>query len=223
MKTSNRYDCFTVYGLTVHLWARTVSWVRWGGAETWKACKGAVLPWERAMWRIGSVEWVPSYDSSPLLAILPLWLWAEGGSRTWRVGRGWLPRWKEDQEHPSKPTFLREHGTHFPILPDAENQRGVCEMPRFYAITSWLSSFGMELSSLFICLSLDLFCINLIWDFCFVLAMPNSLQDLSSPTRDWTWALAVKTLSPNHGAAREFPYIDLILKWARWNYQEGFW
>ena len=98
------------------------------------------------------MEWVPGYANSPLLAILPLWLWAEGGSRTRRVGRGWLPTWKKDQEHPSKPTFLREHSAHFPILPDAENQTGACETPRFCAITSWLNGFGMELSSLFLCL-----------------------------------------------------------------------
>ena len=29
--------------------------------------------------------------------------------------------------------------------------------------------------------------------------------DLSSRTRDWTWATAVKALSPNHWTAREFP------------------
>ena len=30
------------------------------------------------------------------------------------------------------------------------------------------------------------------------------LQDLSSLTRNWTWAIAVKVLSPNHWTAREF-------------------
>ena len=38
-----------------------------------------------------------------------------------------------------------------------------------------------------------------------VLAAPHGLQDLSSPTRDWTQATAVETLSPNHWTARELP------------------
>ena len=37
------------------------------------------------------------------------------------------------------------------------------------------------------------------------MAMLCGLQDLSSLTRDWTWALAVKTISPNHWTTREFP------------------
>ena len=36
----------------------------------------------------------------------------------------------------------------------------------------------------------------------------NGLWDLSTLTRDWTWALAVKMLSPNHWTARKFP-----IKW----------
>ena len=36
------------------------------------------------------------------------------------------------------------------------------------------------------------------------LAAPRS-WDLSSQTRDWTWALAVKALSPNHWTARQVP------------------
>ena len=41
--------------------------------------------------------------------------------------------------------------------------------------------------------------------FCFVLAAPCSWRDLSSPTRDWTWATAVKAPSPNQWTTREFP------------------
>ena len=37
------------------------------------------------------------------------------------------------------------------------------------------------------------------------LAALNSLQDLGSPTRDWTWATAVKALRANQWPAREFP------------------
>ena len=37
------------------------------------------------------------------------------------------------------------------------------------------------------------------------LVLPYSLRYLSSPTRDWTWALAVKALSPSHRPARESP------------------
>ena len=34
---------------------------------------------------------------------------------------------------------------------------------------------------------------------------PCGLQDLSSPTRDWTCVPAVEALSPNHWTTREFP------------------
>ena len=40
---------------------------------------------------------------------------------------------------------------------------------------------------------------------CFILAVLCGLRDLSSSTRDWTWAPAVKAPSPNHWTAREFP------------------
>lgn len=141
MKTSNLQDCFTVYGLTVHLWTRTVSWVRWGVTETWKACKGAVLPWEGAMWRIvdrkcGMGTWLCQQPPVGYSATVAL---GRGRQQDMESGKGWLSRWKKDQEHPSKPTFLREHSAHFPILPDAENQRGA-QKPRFCTITSWLSS-----------------------------------------------------------------------------------
>ena len=39
----------------------------------------------------------------------------------------------------------------------------------------------------------------------FFLAALRGLRDLSSPTRDWTWAPAVKAPSPNHWTARDFP------------------
>ena len=45
--------------------------------------------------------------------------------------------------------------------------------------------------------------------FCF-LAMSLSLEDLSSPNRDWIWATRMKVSSPNHGTIMEFP-ISLIL------------
>ena len=40
----------------------------------------------------------------------------------------------------------------------------------------------------------------------FILVVPCSLRDLSSLTRDWTQAVAVKTLSPNHWTTRELPF-----------------
>ena len=46
----------------------------------------------------------------------------------------------------------------------------------------------------------------------FLLAMPCSLQDLSSPTRERTQATAVKAPSPNHWTAREFPDCFCSLK-----------
>ena len=41
--------------------------------------------------------------------------------------------------------------------------------------------------------------------FFFFFGMRCSLQDLSSPARDQTWALAVKVVSPNHWTTTEFP------------------
>ena len=40
----------------------------------------------------------------------------------------------------------------------------------------------------------------------FILVVPCSLRDLSSLTRDWTQAVAVKTLNPNHWTTRELPF-----------------
>ena len=34
---------------------------------------------------------------------------------------------------------------------------------------------------------------------------PSGMQDLSSPTRDWTWDAEVEVQSPNHWATREIP------------------
>ena len=47
--------------------------------------------------------------------------------------------------------------------------------------------------------------------FFFFGAVPRGFQDLSSPTRDRTWAPALKVWSPNHWTAREFPYNDNII------------
>ena len=47
--------------------------------------------------------------------------------------------------------------------------------------------------------------------FFFFLAALCSLRDLSSPTRDWTWALEVKAPIPNHWTLREFPVCILFL------------
>ena len=44
-----------------------------------------------------------------------------------------------------------------------------------------------------------------LFSFFFSLAMPHGLQDLSSPPGDQNQAPTVKTLSPNHWTAREFP------------------
>ena len=46
----------------------------------------------------------------------------------------------------------------------------------------------------------------LFWVIFFGGAVPCSLQDLSSLTRDWTQAWAVKALSPNHWSTREFSF-----------------
>ena len=47
------------------------------------------------------------------------------------------------------------------------------------------------------------------------MAAPRSLWDLSSSTRDQTWATAVKTPSPNHWTAREFRERFLKTEWGR--------
>lgn len=41
--------------------------------------------------------------------------------------------------------------------------------------------------------------------FLFFLAMLSGLRDLRSPTRNCTWATAVKAWKPNHQATREHP------------------
>ena len=43
------------------------------------------------------------------------------------------------------------------------------------------------------------------------MAAQSSLQDLSSPTRDQTRAMAGKAQSPNHWTAREFPSMSFNL------------
>ena len=45
------------------------------------------------------------------------------------------------------------------------------------------------------------------------LATPRSLWDLSSPTRDRTWALAAKAPSPDHWTAREFLNTRICVDW----------
>ena len=40
--------------------------------------------------------------------------------------------------------------------------------------------------------------------------MPRGLRDLSSPTRGWTQAMAVKAPSPNHWNAKGFPSLFLF-------------
>ena len=54
----------------------------------------------------------------------------------------------------------------------------------------------------FVCLFIYLF----IYLFICLVVSWHGLQDLSSPTSDWTQAPAVKAPSPNHWPAREFPY-----------------
>ena len=40
----------------------------------------------------------------------------------------------------------------------------------------------------------------------FFLTMPFSLWDLSSPSRDWTWVMAVKVLHLNHWTTSKLPF-----------------
>ena len=41
----------------------------------------------------------------------------------------------------------------------------------------------------------------------FIVAMPHHLQDLSSPTRDWTQAPAVNAQNPNRQAIKELYFV----------------
>ena len=43
----------------------------------------------------------------------------------------------------------------------------------------------------------------------FFLVATHGLQDLSSPTSDWTWATAVKELNPNRYSTRKLPNCTL--------------
>ena len=45
--------------------------------------------------------------------------------------------------------------------------------------------------------------------------MSHSLQDLSSPTRDWTLVMAVKAQSPNHWTTRKVPGMCFLLYFSR--------
>ena len=45
----------------------------------------------------------------------------------------------------------------------------------------------------------------------FFFAKPHSLQDLSSPKKDWTQFKAAKALSLNHWTARELPFLFWLL------------
>ena len=44
----------------------------------------------------------------------------------------------------------------------------------------------------------------------FILEAPRGLWDLSSATRDWTWATAVKAPNPNHWTTRELPDCEYV-------------
>ena len=43
----------------------------------------------------------------------------------------------------------------------------------------------------------------------YVLVATHGLQDLNSPTSDWTWATAVKELNPNRYSTRKLPNCSL--------------
>ena len=63
---------------------------------------------------------------------------------------------------------------------------------------------GFLLLYISLCIYPCFFCF-LFFVFCFF-AMPRSLQDLSSLTRDQIQAMAVKVQNPDHKATRELPY-----------------
>ena len=46
--------------------------------------------------------------------------------------------------------------------------------------------------------------------FFYLFFWPRSLWDLSSPTRDWTWAPTVKVQNPNHQATREPHFFHIL-------------
>ena len=52
--------------------------------------------------------------------------------------------------------------------------------------------------------------------FFWFLVVSHVSWDLSSPTRDWNWLLAVKAPSPNHWTSREFPKAQVLFHWKSW-------
>ena len=65
-------------------------------------------------------------------------------------------------------------------------------------VYTWYNTFSLNLFlGLHNMSSINSYLSNVRFFVCFV-AMPHGLWDLSSPTRNWTWAMAVKTQNPNH-------------------------
>ena len=54
----------------------------------------------------------------------------------------------------------------------------------------------------------------------FFSSKPLDLQDLSTPTRDWTWVLARKVQSPNHWTTKRIPTSPYFRyrHWNRWKW-----
>ena len=68
------------------------------------------------------------------------------------------------------------------------------------------------LKEIMYCSTVNLYVLFVCFCFLLFLATWHGLWDLSSLTRDWTWATAVKAPSPNHWTARELPQLYVNYK-----------
>ena len=74
-------------------------------------------------------------------------------------------------------------------------------------VYTWYNTFILNLFlGLHYMSSINSYLSNVRFFVCFV-AMPHGLWDLSSLSRNWTWAMAVKTQNPNHWSTRQLPNV----------------
>ena len=93
-----------------------------------------------------------------------------------------------------------------------------CSFDFHFPYDKWCwASFHVPVDHLYIScggISIQILCPLFLKNYFFFFAMLRGLWDLSLPTRDWTWATAVKALSPNHLTPREFTKIVISLRYS---------
>lgn len=119
------FHCIWVH----YLWPRHCPKISRGAGDAWKAGTGTISPWAKGKWMDfpsrewlkGDGEWDPGYANSPKSALLPLWLWAQGGNRAQGLGRGPLPG------TPAKPLlFSMPPGSQCLLMVRTTGERGKC-------------------------------------------------------------------------------------------------